>query len=526
MRERFDVAIAGGGWAGLTLALQLKKRRPELDVVVLDQRGPAPEAAHKVGESAVEVSSFYLREVLGLRDHLESAQLTKFGLRLFMSQGQNRDLARRLEFGPLGGPTPATLQRYRNLPLPTYNLDRGRLENHLVACAEAAEVRRRRVRVESLQVSASGHQLSTNRGVIRARWLVDASGRSGLLKRHLQLSRRVGHTVHAAWFRIPGRIDVESWSSRPSFRQRTYPGLRHLSTCHLMGRGYWVWLIPLASGATSVGIVADPRFHAPGTFSRYPRARAWLDRHEPQLADALRGVEPLDFQVRRGGAYGCQRLFSAERWAIVGDAGAFLDPLYSPGGDFIAFGNTLVTELIEQDLAGAPLAGAVAFAERLFDSLYQTYLHTYRDQYEVMGHPLAMVTKAVWDTLVYFGYTVPLFTHQRLWDRSFLTSLSVTTAELRRLQTELQPFFRAWARSGPDQSGDRAVDQGQLRFLQERYITGRPTRGDGELRRVVASNVAVMSRTADAIRARVNESRSDPGGGEVAAGIAHIWGEA
>ena len=64
--ERYDVAILGGGLAGLAGSLQIKLARPQTSVFVADSRpGDAPEAAFKVGESTVEVSSRYLRDVLG-----------------------------------------------------------------------------------------------------------------------------------------------------------------------------------------------------------------------------------------------------------------------------------------------------------------------------------------------------------------------------------------------------------------------------------------------------------------------------
>ncbi len=44
---------------------------------------------------------------------------------------------------------------------------------------------------------------------------------------------------------------------------------RWLSTNHLCGPGYWVWLIPLASGSHSVGIVADEK-HAPAAGDSIP----------------------------------------------------------------------------------------------------------------------------------------------------------------------------------------------------------------------------------------------------------------
>ena len=52
----YDVAVLGGGLAGLSMAIQLKRARPETRVLVTDKRTePAPEAAFKVGESSVEV---------------------------------------------------------------------------------------------------------------------------------------------------------------------------------------------------------------------------------------------------------------------------------------------------------------------------------------------------------------------------------------------------------------------------------------------------------------------------------------
>src|SRR6478752_2757229 len=63
----YDVAILGGGLAGLTLALQIKKSRPATRILVIDkQTHPVPEAAHKVGESTVEIAAHYLRDILGL----------------------------------------------------------------------------------------------------------------------------------------------------------------------------------------------------------------------------------------------------------------------------------------------------------------------------------------------------------------------------------------------------------------------------------------------------------------------------
>ena len=72
MQSQYDVIILGGGLAGLTLSLQLKGMDPAISILVLERReSEALTAAHKVGESTVELGSHYLREVLGLKDYLE-----------------------------------------------------------------------------------------------------------------------------------------------------------------------------------------------------------------------------------------------------------------------------------------------------------------------------------------------------------------------------------------------------------------------------------------------------------------------
>lgn len=489
----------GGGLAGATLALQLRREVPDARVVVVEPRtGAAPEVTHKVGESVVELGSWYLRETLALRTHLRTEQLPKFGLRYFFSSGDNSDLARRLEFGPLDV---ARVDRpFEGLPLTTYNLDRGRLENHLTEAMVAAGAQRVTGRVSDIDLGPRGHRVRLRDGrTLRARWLVDASGRRGLLKRRLGLARGAPHTAHAAFFRVDGRVDVDTWSDDAGFHGRTRPGLRWLSTNHLVGRGYWVWLIPLPSGATSVGVVIDPRIHRFSELNTPDRAAGWLARHEPQLARDLLGRGRRDFRVVKGGAYGVRRAFSPDRWAVVGDAAAFVDPLYSPGTDFVAVGNTLVTRLVGEDLAGR--RPPVGFAEALFQRLFTHYELVYRDAYAVMGSARAMAAKAVWDTAVYFGFNLLAFRNGALCDPAAMRALQPQAARLDRLQPAVQARLARWAEHAAPR-GDGAVDQLGVGFLQSLYERCRAEVGPASLPTVLAENLDALERFSAALRWR------------------------
>src|SRR5436853_2398457 len=114
-RERYDVAILGGGLAGLTLGIQLKQQRPQTSVLVLEKReGPAPLAAFKVGESTVPAGAHYFANVIGMADHLRKEQNIKCGLRFFPPAAGNTDITKRVELGPMAYP-----------PFETYQVDRG-----------------------------------------------------------------------------------------------------------------------------------------------------------------------------------------------------------------------------------------------------------------------------------------------------------------------------------------------------------------------------------------------------------------
>src|SRR5947209_2759971 len=190
--EQYDVAILGGGLAGLTLGLQLKQARPETSVFIAEKRpGLAPEAAFKVGESTVEVSAHYFANVLGLKDHLERDQLRKFGLRWWFTAGDNSDLAQRIERGI-----------NRPLEIPSYQLDRGRFENFLGEKNHEAGVDLFGGSFITNVEIGDPHEVTIVRGGpggdeyrIKARWVVDASGRNWILKRKLRLLEDNGHMV-------------------------------------------------------------------------------------------------------------------------------------------------------------------------------------------------------------------------------------------------------------------------------------------------------------------------------------------
>jgi flavin-dependent dehydrogenase len=497
MNPEFDVTILGGGLAGLSLAIQIKNGRPETSVLVIDKhQHPVPEAAFKVGESSSESGAHYFANVLGMKEHMNQHQLQKLGLRFFFTANGNQSLTERVEAGPTFFPH-----------VPGYQLDRGRFENHLmdeclargVTVHQDASIRDVAVSNDAMAPHTVTVQTADTRFSVTSRWVVDAAGRTGILRKRLNLDKKTGHNANAAWFRIEDVIAVEEWHDDPDWQAHVPNAPRSLSTTHLMGEGYWVWLIRLAGGSTSVGIVADARYHPIDEINTFERALDWLRRFEPQCARAVEARQDKlqDFLTIKGFAHHATRVYSQHRWCLAGDAGPFTDPLFSPGSDFIGFGNSYITDLICRDFAGENLTRRTELYNRAYLSTYESFLSLYENQYPIMGNAQVMAAKIVWDFAAYWSNIALLFFRGKLVDFEFLTSSLPLWQPMLSLNRVMQVFLRAWNEVEHTQWQARYIDLQKIPFLYDYLHRNLAVeRTDDDLRKVLGKHTMLLDNLA------------------------------
>ncbi len=443
-RESYDLIICGGGLAGLALARQLSLSGMELSILVIEQSvRPLPEAAFKVGESTIETGAHYYAKVLQLEDYLETQHLEKLGLRYFFKGAKGNDeLAERPEYG---------VKRF--LPAKSYQLDRGKLENHLrelvvqagVTLLEGVSVRSIDLKKDEPHV-VTYHDGDTSYEA-RARWVVDALGRRRYLQKKLGLRKESPGVFNSAWLRVRGKLRVGDFvpGSETKWHARVTEDRWH-STNHLMNNGYWVWLIPLAPDNTSIGIVATEELHPFSSYNTYEKALAWLDEHEPLVGRAVREYPLLDFMKLKDYSYTSQQAFSIDRWACVGEAAAFADPYYSVGSNMIGFANGFTQRFIELDRAGQLTPGYLDYANRFFLTLNDALTDTIHRAYPYLGNGPVVAAKTIWDYYIGWGTTDPQFYHEVYLDPKLATIVSGLISPIVVTQGRIMKLFEDWGR--------------------------------------------------------------------------------
>lgn len=298
--------VVGGGPAGAAAATRLAQRGRRALVL---ERDAFPR--FHIGESQLPWSRQLWRE-LGVDEALARAGFVeKWGASFVTAEGAVEQYADFTAAAETCDPQ-------------TYQVSRDEFDRILLAHAAAsgADVRQP---AQALDVTVDTDGVSVryiadgSEQTARAAAIVDASGRIGFLARRRSERRFDGLlrnvSLHAQYEGIPRRSGRRSGDIRMVMRP---------------DRG-WFWFIPLSPTVTSVGIVVPKDVHARAGAAPLEEALARYLAETPTaaaLVASARRITPVRFDADY--SY-CADHFAGDRWLLAGDAGAFLDPIFSTG---------------------------------------------------------------------------------------------------------------------------------------------------------------------------------------------------
>jgi len=319
-----DVIVIGGGPAGSSIATLLARQGRR---VLLLEKDHHPR--FHIGESLLP-ANVRLFEQLGVREQVERIGLPKWGA----------------EFVSPHHPEPSAIRFAdawdKSMPM-AWQVRRSALDEILFrhAAASGAEAiegcRVRAVRFDEAGASVEATLADGAARQWRARYVVDASGRDTLLANQFGIKHKHRQHNSAALF--------------GHFRgAERHCGQREGDISIFWFEQGWMWFIPLADGTTSVGAVCWPHYLK----SRdKPLVEFFHDTlaMAPKLACRLQGAELVDDKVWATGnySYASQRA-SGKGWLMLGDAYAFVDPVFS-SGVYLAMASAFVgAELVAAEL--------------------------------------------------------------------------------------------------------------------------------------------------------------------------------
>jgi flavin-dependent dehydrogenase len=325
--EQVDVLIIGAGPSGSVAAGLLRKQQRQVLIV---ERQVFPRFS--IGESLLPQSMQYLEEAGMLRAVVEAGFQYKNGA-TFVRGAMTEAIDFREKFSPGWGTT--------------YQVKRADFDHLLARCARNAGAELR-FQQEVTAIDLGGERprvtVHPDQGEpyqVEARHVLDASGFGRVLPKLLDLETPSGFPVRAAMFtHVQDNVPTGTFD-RNKIRIGVHP--QHVDV--------WSWTIPFSDGRCSLGVVAEKsfidRYHGTDT-----EVLQQLVAEDPPLAKLLESAI-WDTPARRIAGYAANvKSLWGKGYALLGNAGEFLDPVFSSGVTIAVKSASLAAGLIGREWAG------------------------------------------------------------------------------------------------------------------------------------------------------------------------------
>ncbi len=181
---------------------------------------------------------------------------------------------------------------------------------------------------------------SNNVSEYEADFVLDASGFGRILPRLLDLESPSGFPVRKAFFgHIQDNIDNSQFDRN-----------KILITVHPQHKDVWFWLIPFSNGRSSIGVVADSTFY-PSSDENKDILKT-LVYQDGNLSRVLANAEFDDTYNNITGYAANVKSLYGKGYALLGNAGEFLDPIFSSGVTIAMKSATLAASILDRQFQG------------------------------------------------------------------------------------------------------------------------------------------------------------------------------
>ncbi|KIO37935.1 NAD(P)/FAD-dependent oxidoreductase [Shewanella sp. cp20] len=362
--DHYDVIVIGAGPSG-SVAASLLHQQGKRVLVIEKQHFPR----FSIGESLLPCCMQVIEEANMLEAVNQAGYQFKNGA-AFNANGRSTYF----DFTDKFTPGPGT----------TFQVERGDFDKLLADTAESQGVEiRYGQRVDAVDLSQQPRlTISDEQGqsyALSADYLLDASGFGRVLPRLLDLERPSNLPSRTAIFtHIQDNIDSVDMGDYQIDRNKI------LISVHPDNRDIWYWLIPFSNGRCSLGVVGEP--HLLGEDSDLETTNLEtilmrLVREEPRLKQLLSRAEIVRTPAKLEGYSANVSTLANDKFALLGNAGEFLDPVFSSGVTIAMQSASIAAKCVVKQLNGQAVDWQTEYAQPLMRGVdtFRTYVQAWYD---------------------------------------------------------------------------------------------------------------------------------------------------